>query len=298
MQQSLPRAEPLSTTGSTSAQIIDTFRDPLPLLPSDAAFGVMSAVSTEVSPSEPRYRGGLELIVHELRTPLTAIMAYTQFMQRRGVYDAQAITTILAQAGRLNRLIDTLLDPASPAAGPLRWQPRRLDLVALVRAAIEPVALLSPGHALRLESPDGPLDGWWDPDRLAQVLTNLLGNAVKYAPAGSEILVVIEELGPTVRVSIEDHGRGISPADLPHLFERGYRAPMTATQVPGQGLGLYIAQEAMVDLGGKLDVESLLGHGSVFSCTLPRWYQAPPSTVIRTATSNDHLHDAPGPGTS
>jgi signal transduction histidine kinase len=106
------------------------------------------------------------------------------------------------------------------------------------------------------------------------VFANLLGNAIKYSPAGSEILVLIEDLGATARVTIEDHGGGIAPAALEHLFERGYRAPATAAQVPGLGLGLHVALALVEAHGGRLQVESLLGQGSVFSCTLPRWRPA------------------------
>jgi two-component system CheB/CheR fusion protein len=116
------------------------------------------------------------------------------------------------------------------------------------------------------------------------VFANLLGNAIKYSPAGSEVLVVIEDLGAMARVTIEDHGGGIAPAALGHLFERGYRAPATAAQVPGLGLGLHVAQKLVESQGGQLQVESLLGQGSVFSCTLPRWHQTGLDVVPRVTT--------------
>jgi signal transduction histidine kinase len=226
--------------------------------------------------SEPHQRDFLALVGHELRNPLTAIIAHTQLMQRRGAYDERALATILAQAGQLNRLIGDLLDHASLEAGRLQLQPSWTDLVALVRDSIQQAALLSPGHRLHLESPDGLLEGWWDRGRLVQVFANLLGNASKYSPAGGEILLTIDDLGSTVRVRIEDQGVGIAPTALPYLFDRSYRVPATAVLVPGLGLGLHVSKALVEAHGGSIRVESVPDQGTTFSVTLPRFQCAPP----------------------
>src|SRR5437762_3171899 len=118
-------------------------------------------------------------------------------------------------------------------------QPSRMDLVAVARASSEQAQLMSPFHFLRLESPDGPLEGWWDRGRLGQVFANLVGNAIKYSPPGGEVLVRIEDLGLTARVTIRDRGPGIAPEALPRLFDQFYRAPATAGMAPGLGVGLH-----------------------------------------------------------
>jgi signal transduction histidine kinase len=225
---------------------------------------------TERKAQAQRGRDFVRLISHELRTPLTAILGYAQLLHRRGVYDDKAVATIIAQGRQLNRLVDDLLDVSRLEAGELQLRRSRMDLVAVARAALEQAQLSSPLHRLRLTSPDEALEGWWDRGRLGQVFANLLGNALKYSPAGGEILLTIDDLGSTVRVSIEDEGLGIAPAALPHLFDRFYRAPATATQFQGLGLGLHVTKALVEAHGGWIQVESLLGCGSVFSFVLPR----------------------------
>ena len=144
-----------------------------------------------------------------------------------------------------------------------------VDLVAVARACTEQAQMASPSHRLRLESAEPSPQGSWDRGRLTQVFSNLLGNAVKYSPDGGEILLTIEDLGSAARVSIEDHGAGIPPVALPRLFDRFYRAPATAGHVQGLGLGLHVTKVLVEAHGGSIQVESLLGQGSIFSVTLP-----------------------------
>ena len=125
-----------------------------------------------------------------------------------------------AQARQLSRIVDDLLDGASQGAGQLRLEPRRMDLVALARMSAQQAQLLEPRHTIRLELPEEPVDGVWDGGRLMQVFANLLGNAVKYSPAGSEIVVRVENLGTMAQVSVQDRGLGIAPDEIPHLFDR------------------------------------------------------------------------------
>ena len=239
---------------------------------------------------EQRWKDFMELMAHEIRNPLAAIIGYTQLMQRRGAYDEQALSTIVAQAGQLNRLVGDLLDSTRLEAGRLRLRPERMDLAELARAATEQAQLTSPRHDIRLKVPGEPLEGWWDRGRLVQMMANLLGNAIKYAPDGGEVLVVVEDLGAVARVSVEDHGSGIAPADLSRIFDPFYRVPATADRVTGQGIGLHVTRALVEAHGGQLTVESLLGRGSVFSFTLARHRSRP------EATTNDDLGAARQPG--
>ena len=175
----------------------------------------------------------------------------------------------MAQARQINRLVDDLLDGSSRGSDQLHLEPRLMDLTALARVSAQQAQLLHPEHSVRLELPSGPLCGHWDGGRLAQVFANLIGNAIKYSPAGSEIVVWVDDLGTMARVSIQDHGVGIAPDELPHLFEQFYRTAATARQVDGLGLGLHVVKMLVEGHGGSLGVESVLGLGSTFYFTLP-----------------------------
>jgi signal transduction histidine kinase len=121
---------------------------------------------------------------------------------------------------------------------------------------------------MRIEAPAVPIIGQWDPDRLGQVLDNLLGNAVKYSPQGGEILVRITSAKGEARLSVADQGPGIPTAVVPHLFERFYRGEHRAGDA-GLGLGLYISRMLVNAHGGRIWVASALGSGSTFTVALP-----------------------------
>jgi signal transduction histidine kinase len=145
-----------------------------------------------------------------------------------------------------------------------------VDLVALARRSVEQTRALAKGHHLRAELPDGPLTGWWDGDRLAQVMQNLLSNAIKYSPEGGEIALRVEDRGYEARVSVSDQGIGITPEALSRLFGPFYRAEGALTLgVQGLGLGLYITKALIEAHGGEIWVDSEVGAGSTFIFTLP-----------------------------
>ena len=138
------------------------------------------------------------------------------------------------------------------------------------QACAEEAQATSGEHTIRVEAPDGPLEGIWDRDRLAQIFRNLLGNAIKYSPDGGEIVLRIEDRGDRAELSIRDHGLGIEAAALPKLFDRLYRAESSTGGVKGIGLGLYITRELVEAHGGRIWAESEgPGHGSTFRFTLP-----------------------------
>jgi two-component system CheB/CheR fusion protein len=212
------------------------------------------------------------LIAHELRNPVASIIGYAQLMRRRlgnNARDGASLGVIVDQARQVNRLIDDGLASSASASEHLRLEPRQMDLVALARRSIQDTKLVSPRHRFRLEIPDGPLEGHWDGGRLAQVFANLLGNAVKYSPAGGDISVRVEDLGPTVRVSIKDQGTGIEADALPRIFDQFYRAAANSDRLPGLGLGLHVTKMLVEAHGGSLSVQSVPGEGSTFSFTLP-----------------------------
>jgi PAS domain S-box-containing protein len=244
-------------------------------LPSGKVYlGTWRDISTRRA-QERMQRDFIAMITHELRNPLTSLKGYAQLIQRRAAYDARGMEVIISQANLLERLVDDLRDVARLESRRLDLDRSEIDLVALARRSIEQAWALAKGHRLRTELPDGPLTGWWDGDRLAQIIQNLLSNAIKYSPDGGDILLRIEDRAYEARVSVSDHGIGIISDALPHLFSRFYRAEGALTLgVQGLGLGLYITKALVEAHGGEIWVDSEPGKGSTFIFTLP--YTQPP----------------------
>jgi two-component system, chemotaxis family, CheB/CheR fusion protein len=236
---------------------------------------------TEREAIERQQRELIATAVHELRNPLTAIKGYAQLMQKRKSTSDKALATILEQAQQLTRLIDDLLTHSSTDIAQPCLEPRLMDLVTLARASVEQAQLRGPGHVIRLESSEEPIQGFWDGDRLAQVFANLLGNAVKYSPAGGEVVVRLQDLGQTVRASVSDQGAGIAADALPRVFDQFYRVAATANHVPGLGLGLHVSKTLVEAHGGSISVQSVLGVGSTFTFELPCVAPAPTTVVKR-----------------
>jgi protein-histidine pros-kinase len=210
------------------------------------------------------------MVSHELKNPLTSMRIFAEVMQATGAYNARAVEVILSQVDRLDRLIGDLLDASRFQTGRLRLKRSRVDLVPLARGLVEQAQATTAAHALRLEAPSRPLAGWWDRERVEQVLQNLLSNAIKYSPAGGEIRVRAERLAGAARVSVTDRGMGIEPEARERLFGRFYRtAGAVASGTQGLGLGLYISRSLVEAHGGELWVESEPGQGSTFRFTLP-----------------------------
>lgn len=219
-------------------------------------------------------------ISHELRTPITPIKGYAQLLLARG--DAMtpekrrsAYELIADRADHLGRLVEDLL-MASRASGTLGSKlataPQGHDLRTIVSAATESF----PAMATRLvvEQPETAVPVWCDSVRSVQILSNLLSNAMKYSPEGTPITVRVpeSEFGDThAVVTVTDHGCGLAAGDTERVFERFYRVEDSMTmRTSGSGLGLYIARELAVAMGGSLTVTSQPGQGSTFTVRLPR----------------------------
>lgn len=200
---------------------------------------------------------------HELRSPLTSIHGYSQMMSRE-------LGIVQRQVGQLNRLIGDMVDASRLEDGQLPIKRETIHLAEYARMAAERFRGAYEGRKLRLELSDVPsIQG--DPARLNQVLDNLLGNAVKYSPPDQEVVLRIEATDGRVLLSVQDHGTGIAPEHLPHLFDRFYRAPCDSTRrVKGLGLGLSIVRDLVAAHGGSVWAESAgPGQGSTFWVSLP-----------------------------
>ncbi|MBI4491769.1 MAG: HAMP domain-containing histidine kinase [Chloroflexi bacterium] len=168
----------------------------------------------------------------------------------------------------MDRLVVDLMDAARIGAGAFQVQPQPTDLVALASQVVQTQQASSPHHCIKLETPD-QLEGVWDPDRLAQVLNNLVGNAVKYSPGGGEVQVQLRREDGQAVVSVSDQGSGIRLEDLPLLFQPFSRL-YVGLGTRGAGLGLYIAQGIVRAHAGRIWATSPgPGQGATFTFSLP-----------------------------
>jgi PAS domain S-box-containing protein len=218
----------------------------------------------------------LSVISHELKTPVSIIKGYAGTLAREDAnWDKNTLTDGLAiieeEADRLDRLITNLLEASRLLAGGLKLQLSYLNLVDMAKAAVEKLQTTTDKHTFIVGFPADFPSIQGDFERLREVLTNLLGNAIKYSPDGGPIKIG-GELGKhhTVRLYISDEGIGIPPADQERIFDRFYRVDnRLARQTPGTGLGLYLVKAVIEAHGGRVWVESAPGQGSTFWVELP-----------------------------
>jgi signal transduction histidine kinase/HAMP domain-containing protein len=215
----------------------------------------------------------ISTVSHELRTPLTLIHGFAELLVLRDMpveRQRSAAEEILEASKRLARLIDDLLSVSRMESGRLVLDPRPLDLAAVVERMLSPFRAMATTHTLRAKLPGALPVVWGDPDKVEQILTNLVGNAIKYSPEGGEVLVTVEHAGDCVQVSVRDQGIGMSPRDMGQLFEKFYRVDRDEVRrAGGTGLGLYITKRLVEMHGGQIWAESWPGVGSVFTFTLP-----------------------------
>ncbi|MEO8211719.1 MAG: ATP-binding protein [Myxococcales bacterium] len=222
----------------------------------------------------------LSIASHELRTPLTPLHIHFQRLLRKRTGDLeiapQQLRRVLErcerQVRRLEALIDNLLDVSRISSGRLRLETDTVDLVEVVQDVAGRFAeeLSAAGCQLQLQS-DATVQGEWDRLRLEQVVTNILGNAIKYG-SGKPIEITVENTSAGGRLRIQDYGIGINGEDLNRIFRRFQRA-VSSRSYGGLGLGLYITRQIVDAHNGTIRVESQPGVGSVFVVELPRVLQ-------------------------
>ena len=256
-------------TGDYSTRIHTTTRDEVGQLA--AAFNRMSQ---ELDNLEASRRDLVANVSHELKTPITAIRAHLENLLD-GVEEPEPeiLQVMLAQSERLGRLVEQLLDLSKLESGevPLRREEMTLaPLVAQVMSEIE-VARADRDVALSSDLPENLPAIEADPERVHQVIFNLVDNAVRFTPEGGEVRIEAHRHDGSVEVSVADTGVGIPPEALPRLFERFYRVDSSRARGEdgGTGIGLAIARSVVEAHGGTIRAESEPGHGSVFTFDLP-----------------------------
>ena len=217
---------------------------------------------------------GIEIVRtvgHELRSPLTSVKGFTSLLLNRWdrIRDDQKkmmLEQVNRDADRVTRLITELLDISRLESGRLTLQRQMVDLRALVVSVVEKMALEYPGLAATLVFPEAFPEVYADPDKIVQILTNLVENACKYAsPVG--LVIEGEVADDAVAVAVHDRGEGFPEQDLAKVFTKFFRR--TDTRPTGSGLGLWISRGLAEAHGGTLVAASTIGHGSTFRFTLP-----------------------------
>lgn len=225
-------------------------------------------------------------VSHELRTPLTSIRGFVETLQDSGTEDPQMtrhfLGIIATETTRLSNLVDDLLDLSRIEERRVvrRWQ--REDIGTLVDQVLTVCGSRAEEKQIAIKASLQPrlprLFG--DPDLLGQVLINLVDNAIKYTPEGGTITISALVEGDEIRIDVADNGVGIPAENLPRIFERFYRVEKARTRdMGGTGLGLAIVKHIVKGHGGRVDVKSVIGKGTVFSIFLPlEMPETPPAT--------------------
>ncbi|QBD82691.1 PAS domain-containing protein [Ktedonosporobacter rubrisoli] len=226
----------------------------------------------------------LSIASHELRTPITAIQGFVEILQMQHTQNQgpdsprfrKALDSLHAHVQHLTRLINEMLDLTMLKHSRLPIYPSIQDLRAILTNVIETYSLVSREHRFSLKLGEQqtaePLIGPFDKDRIIQVLNNLISNAIKYSPKGCEIEVGLRRLVDTSEealIWVKDQGIGIAAHELPHIFERFYRASSLDRSISGLGIGLYLVNEVVMGHHGSVWVESAEGIGSTFYVRLP-----------------------------
>lgn len=242
------------------------------------SFNVMAGTLAQVE------QGRVELIgnvAHELRAPVSAVRGYVEAAQD-GLMDSQdAMGAVHRELGSLERLARDLSLVSRVEAGQVDLRPQVTDARTLLEHAqqrfalpfeergvtlrVGPLSSISPASPI----PASPIPVWTDPERAAQILGNLLGNALRHTPPGGRVQVGAHARAGRVQITVQDTGSGIAPEHLERVFERFFRADAARTRGEGSGVGLTVARGLARALGGDLTVQSTVGEGSTFSWTLP-----------------------------
>jgi len=230
---------------------------------------------------EARRREGefLSNVSHELRTPITAIRGYVEALEDGALQDAtgraEALRVIKTETERLERLVADVLDLARVGTHNFRLTLRDADVAQVLREAATAHRTEAKERDVAIDvSVPGPLPCRTDPDRVRQIVTNLVENAVRVTPAGGTIRLSGGATPGWVSIDVSDPGPGIAAEQVPHVFERSYlrnvgEAPAPAGLSAGSGLGLAIVRELVHALGGRIDVASEPGRGTTFRIALP-----------------------------
>jgi signal transduction histidine kinase len=232
-----------------------------------------NSMAADLERTESLRRNMVADVAHELRTPVSNIKGYLEAAQDGVVtMNGDTIKTIAEEATLLTQLVDDLQELSLAEAGELKLDRQEVDVSDLIRqaAAVVQAKAIAKNVTVSTVLPENLEHAYIDPQRINQVLHNLLENAIVHTPGGGNVTVSAEPSGETVKVRVTDTGEGIPEEELPLIFERFYRVDKSRSRrTGGHGLGLTIARRLVEAHGGKIDAESELGKGSRFTFTVP-----------------------------
>jgi signal transduction histidine kinase len=230
-------------------------------------------LSSKIAALERAKTDFLNIASHELRGPMTVIKGYLTMLEAGALGDLtpkvrSVLPLLISKSDEVNWMIEQMIEASRLEEGRLALNKNRADIVELTEGAIDGIRMTLSGHELKVDMPAESIEASVDPDRFQIVVRNLLSNAAKYSPSGSDIRVDVRRRDDTGFVSVRDQGVGISQEDQAHLFTRFGRI-QTTTHVQGTGLGLWLSREIARMHDGDLTVDSNLGAGSTFTFTVP-----------------------------
>jgi signal transduction histidine kinase len=210
---------------------------------------------------------------HELSTPLTSAILMVELMKQGGTDEEmdEYWRTLTGELNRQKNLINQLLLAGRLESGKMKLEVAPMDLLPVLEESVRAVKAIANKRriSIKLETEQASLNVFGDMDGLSQVFINLINNAVKFSPKENTVEVKVMQDETHAHISIADHGLGIPPEAIPHLFERFYRARnVTVAEIPGSGIGLYIVKSIVDELGGTISVKSEINKGTTFTVSL------------------------------
>jgi signal transduction histidine kinase len=217
----------------------------------------------------------VHMIAHDLRNPLTVISGHAEMLQGAvdeadlGEIPRFNIESILNAGQQMAKMMEDLVDLARLRGGQLKLDREPIDLDVFLRSLLDRSRVALEVGRIAVEMPADLPPVWGDPHALERIFVNLLSNALKYSPPGMPVEIRAQRQNGSVVCAVTDHGPGIAPAELPHIFDRFYRARIASHKPGGLGLGLSITKSLLEAHGGGIRVETAPGEGSTFFFSLP-----------------------------
>jgi len=238
----------------------------------EATHNELEAQNAQLRESERLKSDLVNTVSHELRTPLSGVLGFTKLLLSRD-FDPETrrhyLGIVDAQARRLSDLLDDFLDVRRIEEGRFERAKELVDMATLLKEEAQLYSQQSPKHEVEVEIEHPPLDVIGNPDRLRQVIGNLISNAIKYSPQGGVVAVIADRENGHVRVEVRDEGMGIPLSQQSKIFTKFFRGDAAASGITGTGLGLAVSRDIVESHGGRIGFRSAEGEGTTFFVELP-----------------------------